>query len=202
MSPGTARVAWKLRRESNGLRNRGKERKMTESGTEQPGDALLDNPIWSALATDHRALAVGGAHREIQALRYPEEIGPLSGMPAETEAGWVAMAELAGAGGVVALFFREAPRIPPGWTVVRSGGAGADGGGAADAGGDCGAGGGDAAEADGRGCSSDGGAGDSDRAGAVPAADDGTGDVLRDSRSGADCWRWRASECTCRGSWR
>jgi ribosomal protein S18 acetylase RimI-like enzyme len=82
---------------------------------------LLDNPIWSALTTDHRALAVGGAHTETQARRDPEEIGPLSGMPAETEAGWEALGELAGAGGVVALFFRESPRIPPGWTVVRGG---------------------------------------------------------------------------------
>jgi len=92
---------------------------MAKSGNEFSTPELLDNPIWSALTTDHRALAVGGAHTEPQALRYPEEIGPLSGMPEETEAGWAALAELAGAEGVVALFFREAPRIPPTWTVVR-----------------------------------------------------------------------------------
>jgi ribosomal protein S18 acetylase RimI-like enzyme len=89
-------------------------------------EELLDNPIWSALTTDHAGLAVGGAHTENQARRYPEEIGPLSGMPAETEAGWEALAELAGpggasGGGVVVLFFQETPRIPAGWTVVRSG---------------------------------------------------------------------------------
>jgi len=87
---------------------------------------LMDNPIWSALATDHAALATGGD----EARRYPEDIGPLSGMPAESEANWAALAALAGqggaqgafgGGGVLALFFRETPQIPAGWTVVRGG---------------------------------------------------------------------------------
>lgn len=99
---------------------------MTGSGTEPGSEPLLDNPIWSALATDHAALALGGA----KARRYPEDIGPLSGMPEETESGWAALAELAGSGdgggafgggGVVGLFFRDTPRIPAGWTTVRSG---------------------------------------------------------------------------------
>ena len=82
---------------------------------------LLDNPIWSALTTDHARLAVGGTSAETQARRYPEEIGPLSGMPEQTDAGYAAMEPLAGPGGVVALFFREKPRPPAGWTLVRGG---------------------------------------------------------------------------------
>lgn len=91
---------------------------MAEVARQGRAAELLDNPIWNALATDHAALAIGDA----DARRYPDDIGPLSGMPVESEAGWAALADVAGPGGVVALFFREAPRIPQEWTVVRGGG--------------------------------------------------------------------------------
>lgn len=77
----------------------------------------LDNPIWSALTTDHAHLALGGDG----ARRYPEEIGPLSGMPEQSDAGYAALQAVVGPGGVVALFLREAPRVPAGWTLVRGG---------------------------------------------------------------------------------
>ncbi|HVT97884.1 MAG TPA: GNAT family N-acetyltransferase, partial [Acidobacteriaceae bacterium] len=67
--------------------------------------------------TDHAGLALGGP----EARRYPVEIGPLSGMPVETETHWAALAELVEPEGVVGLFFRETPCIPEDWTVVRSG---------------------------------------------------------------------------------
>jgi predicted GNAT family acetyltransferase len=94
---------------------------MTKLGMESSTEELLDNPIWSALTTDHAGLALGGANPENQARRYPVEIGPLSGMPAETEGSWEALADLVEPDGVVGLFFRETPRIPENWTVVRSG---------------------------------------------------------------------------------
>jgi len=78
---------------------------------------LLDNPIWSALTTDHAHLALGGD----SARRYPEDIGPLSGMPEQSEAGYEALAALAGPGGAVGLFFREPPRLLQGWTLLRGG---------------------------------------------------------------------------------
>ncbi len=77
----------------------------------------LDNPIWSALNTDHSHLALGGD----LARRYPEEIGPLSGIPNQSAAAYEALHPLAGSGGIVALFFREAPRPPAGWTILRGG---------------------------------------------------------------------------------
>lgn len=80
-------------------------------------ELLLDNPIWSALTTEHAHIALGGDH----ARRYPEEIGPLSGMPAQHDAGYDAMRTLAGPGGLVGLFFCEPPRPPRGWTLVRGG---------------------------------------------------------------------------------
>ena len=80
-------------------------------------EALLDNPIWSALTTDHAYLALGGD----LARRYPAEIGPLTGIPAQTEASYDALRPLAGAGGLVGLFLTEEPRLPAGWNMVRGG---------------------------------------------------------------------------------
>ena len=80
-------------------------------------EALLDNPIWSALTTDHAHLALGGD----LARRYPAEIGPLTGIPAQTEASYDALRPLAGAGGLVGLFLTEEPRLPAGWNMVRGG---------------------------------------------------------------------------------
>lgn len=88
----------------------------TETGTD-PGSALLDNPIWSALTTDHAHLALGG----VEARRYPDEIGPLSGMPEQTDDGYAALRLLVDPGGIVGLFLREAPRPPAGWELVRGG---------------------------------------------------------------------------------
>lgn len=84
------------------------------------GDAvrLLDNPIWSALTTGHAHLALGGA----AARRYPEEIGPLSGMAEGAgEAGFDALAQLTEPGEVVVLFCHEAQQVPSGWALVRDG---------------------------------------------------------------------------------
>ncbi len=79
--------------------------------------ALLDNPIWSALTTDHAHLALGGD----LARRYPEQIGPLSGMPAQTGEGYEVLRALTPIAGMLGLFFAETPRPPQGWTMVRSG---------------------------------------------------------------------------------
>ncbi len=79
--------------------------------------SLLDNPIWNALLTEHSALALG----DRLALRYPAEIGPLSGMPDQSTASYEALRTIAGPGGVVALFFEDPPSPPPGWTLQRGG---------------------------------------------------------------------------------
>lgn len=79
--------------------------------------ALLDNPIWGALRTEHRSLALG----DELAKRYPPDIGPLSGIPDESPENYDALRPLAGPGGVVALFLRKPPSPPPGWTLIRGG---------------------------------------------------------------------------------
>jgi ribosomal protein S18 acetylase RimI-like enzyme len=80
-------------------------------------ESLLDNPIWNALTTEHASLALGGE----EARRYPAEIGPLSGMPAQSDAGYRALRALGLPGDVAVLFFDEAPRMAAGWTLVRGG---------------------------------------------------------------------------------
>ena len=80
-------------------------------------EQLLDNPIWSALTTDQASFAVGGE----RVRRYREEIGPLAGMAAQSEAAYEELRSLAGPSGIVGLFFLEEPRPPAGWTLVRGG---------------------------------------------------------------------------------
>jgi len=83
--------------------------------------ALLDNPIWSALTTDHAFLALEAGAGSGAARRYPENIGPLSGMPAQSDEGYAALETLVPVGQMLGLFFREEPRPPQGWTLVRGG---------------------------------------------------------------------------------
>ena len=75
----------------------------------------LDNPIWSALTTDHAALALGDEH----ARRYPPSIGPLAGIPAQSPESYAALARLAGPGGAIALFLQEPLQLPRGWPLLR-----------------------------------------------------------------------------------
>ena len=104
------------------VRNVGDDVSSLESRTldayqEVSGERLLDNPIWNALGTEHRALAIV----EGQARRYPPAIGPLSGTPDQSVASYDALRPLAGAGGVIGLFFHQPPAPPQGWTLVRGG---------------------------------------------------------------------------------
>jgi ribosomal protein S18 acetylase RimI-like enzyme len=77
----------------------------------------LDNPIWSALTTDHAALAMGDDH----ARRYPSDIGPLAGIPAQSPQNYASLEKIAGPGGTVGLFLQEPLRLPYGWTLLRDG---------------------------------------------------------------------------------
>ena len=80
---------------------------------------LLDNPIWNALTTEHRALALGDG----LARRYPAEIGPLSGLAEQTPEAYESLRALTGTGpgGFSAQFLAEPPPDRPGWTLIRGG---------------------------------------------------------------------------------
>lgn len=86
-------------------------------GSAIPDTSMLDKPIWNALSTRHLGLAQGDA----RARRYPPEIGPLSGIPEQTEENYAALGELTRSGDAVALFSLEEFRIPASLTVLRSG---------------------------------------------------------------------------------
>jgi len=81
------------------------------------GSALLDNPIFNSLHTSHGSLAV--VHG--QAVRFPPEIGPLSGVPDQSEESYEDLRAVAGPRGVVALFFDQPPAPTSGWTLLRGG---------------------------------------------------------------------------------
>jgi GNAT superfamily N-acetyltransferase len=80
---------------------------------------LLDNPIWNALTTRHRALALGDG----PARRYPAEIGPLSGLIEQTPEAYRSLRILTGTGpgGFSAQFLTEPPLDRPGWSLIREG---------------------------------------------------------------------------------
>jgi ribosomal protein S18 acetylase RimI-like enzyme len=78
--------------------------------------ALLDNPIWNALRTDHASIAQG----DDNARRYPHEIGPLAGIRDPSEESYASLRPLAGDYPVV-LFSVEPIRTPQGWTQIRDG---------------------------------------------------------------------------------
>jgi GNAT superfamily N-acetyltransferase len=80
-------------------------------------EGLLDNPIWNALGTEHRLLALKNG----EARRYPPEIGPLAGTPDQSLESYGALRKIAGPGGVLALFFSDSPAIPTGWSLFRGG---------------------------------------------------------------------------------
>lgn len=82
--------------------------------TEQ-STALLDNPIWNALRTEHAGIALGDG----RARRYPSHIGPLSGIPDQDSGNYAALAMLAPED-IAVLFSLEPFRIPAGWEVLRA----------------------------------------------------------------------------------
>ncbi len=77
----------------------------------------LENPTWFALEGPHAGLA----ERKGRVLRYPPDLSPFYGMPAEPAAqDWADAAALAGPGGIVTLSATMIP-FPDGWEVVFSG---------------------------------------------------------------------------------
>jgi len=76
----------------------------------------LDHPIWTALTTVHRPMALARG----VAVRYPADVSPLAAMREPTEAAFADLRELVGAGQAVALFTNAAPDVPDDWQTLRS----------------------------------------------------------------------------------
>jgi predicted GNAT family acetyltransferase len=78
--------------------------------------SALDNPIWNALNSDHRPLAVARG----LAARFPLDVSPLAGLQAATPEAFADLAELVPTGESVALFTTAPPPVPAPWNVTRS----------------------------------------------------------------------------------
>lgn len=76
--------------------------------------ALLDRPIWSALATSQRHLAEGGP----RALRYPVDMTPFADMIDMSEDSFAALGDLLSPSQVAALFTPDPVDVPAGFKVV------------------------------------------------------------------------------------
>lgn len=86
------------------------------------GVDLLENPIWNALRTEHRSLAMGDG----PARRYPAEIGPLSGVEEESAEAFAALREITPKAGAAVLFLRAPVERLEGWSVSLFGSGGLD----------------------------------------------------------------------------
>jgi predicted GNAT family acetyltransferase len=89
---------------------------MKHSGPSLLDTRLLDNPIWHALSTAQRALALGDG----VAKRFPTDVAPLGGLIDQSAATYQALEEIL-PGALTALFLDAEPRLPAYWEMVRSG---------------------------------------------------------------------------------
>jgi predicted GNAT family acetyltransferase len=80
-------------------------------------DAALDRPVWSALASGHRALAQGGP----LARRYPVAMAPFAAIAESTPAAFAALRELIPDEGQVALFTTGEVVAPAGFRLTPVG---------------------------------------------------------------------------------
>jgi ribosomal protein S18 acetylase RimI-like enzyme len=80
---------------------------MKHSGPSLLDTRLLDNPIWHALSTAQRALALGDG----VAKRFPTDVAPLGGLIDQSAATYQALEEIL-PGALTALFLDAEPRLP------------------------------------------------------------------------------------------
>ncbi len=76
----------------------------------------LDNPIWSALSTEHRLLARSHG----LARRYPPDVSPLAAFLHPTQDAFADLQRLVSPGEHVALFTAGPLDVPGGWQIDRS----------------------------------------------------------------------------------
>ncbi len=82
-------------------------------------DEVLANPVWHALCGPQQSHGVQAD--EGRARRYHAEVSIFSAVDRLDQAGWAALAELVGRGGVAILSRDAVPATPTGWTEVYRG---------------------------------------------------------------------------------
>src|SRR5690348_2955443 len=73
----------------------------------------LDNPVWSALTSDHAGFARGNG----LARRYPSAISPFAALREDTPAAWADLGALVEPGGRIGLLSLTPYTIPSGWDL-------------------------------------------------------------------------------------
>jgi predicted GNAT family acetyltransferase len=89
---------------------------MKPSNSSLPDTLLLDNPVWYALSTAQRGLALGNS----LAKRFPTDVSPFGGLIDQSAAAYRALEEIL-PGAVTALALDNEPIMPPNWERVHSG---------------------------------------------------------------------------------
>ncbi|WP_167855190.1 GNAT family N-acetyltransferase [Hymenobacter wooponensis] len=74
----------------------------------------LDNPIWQALSTGNKALAIGDELAQV----LPRDIGAFAGLAEYTPRAFARLHELTIAGGPTVLFTAEPIQLPAGWRLL------------------------------------------------------------------------------------
>jgi predicted GNAT family acetyltransferase len=94
---------------------------MTKPLPRFPNEALLDNPIWSSLTTDHANLAIGIGIGGGRARRYPTSIGPLAAFHEPTLEAYSDLATVIPDNDHAVLLLASTPNLPDGWQLLRGG---------------------------------------------------------------------------------
>jgi predicted GNAT family acetyltransferase len=76
----------------------------------------LDNPIWSALTTVHRSVAIGNG----RARRYPTDMSPMWGMRETSAEAFADLAAMVAPQETVALVTVGPVEVPANWQIVRT----------------------------------------------------------------------------------
>jgi ribosomal protein S18 acetylase RimI-like enzyme len=84
-------------------------------------EALLENPIWYSLTTDHADIAIGKDVGNGLCRRYPSDIGPLAAFQEPTVEAYSDLARMIPGNDHATFLLETAPNLPRGWNLLREG---------------------------------------------------------------------------------
>jgi ribosomal protein S18 acetylase RimI-like enzyme len=86
---------------------------------ESLNEALLENPIWYSLTTDHANIAIGKDVGNGLGRSYPSDIGPLAAFQEPTVEAYSDLARMIPGNDYAILFLETVPNLPQGWHLLR-----------------------------------------------------------------------------------
>jgi predicted GNAT family acetyltransferase len=84
-------------------------------------EALLENPIWYSLTTDHANIAIGKDVGNGLCRRYPSDIGPLAAFQESIVEAYSDLARMIPHNDHAVLLLETVPNLPQGWHLLRQG---------------------------------------------------------------------------------